>query len=587
MSHKSLIFIGISFLIFFNLNFSLSGREKFSIKARGAERRIDHTDRSLLIECNYELDDSTLDKIILRNSSGSLKDYYTVESYSGDPSGKTAWIKFSDGFSLKESSKYFIDIDRGLRYVRRVGAKDRKIYGKIGRKKTFHFVTTSESPFSSSSTKGKKSASERTKLILISDIHIGGPRATAGNYNWFKDNVTEFIKFLEDVRTSQKVKELIIIGDLFDEWIMPMDVKPFDGGITSNEEFFKSIANSATMKPVFDKLNEIANAGEIKVVYVPGNHDMLMSEDIMTQIIPKAIWKGEKNTEGNDSGSGYYEPLAGIISVEHGHQYDFFNAPDSISHSGSLLPPGYFVSRMFATNMISAKRNQQEMLPSIGDLFFYSAWELVVWKIFDTIEPSVPPIITGIDGFTADYTYKQARDLYFDAHIGSNWQKRQEINKVYSPQSEISALLAGTGIFIFGDLELAASKQYFVPDRAKIVVFGHTHMAMLKGYNDSNQEIATNVEYKPDKDNLGLTKKIYANTGTWVNKSLVKKGYNTRTYVVINTDQTDSALLTVSLYQYNPDFDADNSLDDVSILLNEKNIHPDDDSTKSSTPLIP
>lgn len=562
------------------LSVQVYGAQRFRVSAKGVDKRVCHSDKELLLEFTHQLDPNSISEtIVLRDNSGSLEANYSLEMYKADKKEKTVWLKFNDGFRLKESTKYYIDLKRGLRYVRYITKRGRKIYGRVGRTKTFHFVTTSQSPLSANGGGG------RTKLIIVSDIHIGGPRATANGYNWFADNVTEFLKFLEDVSSSQQVKELIINGDLFDEWIMPMDVKPFEAPVTNNTEFFQSVANAPTMKPIINKLNEIADAGDIKVVYIPGNHDMLMTESAMKTIFPNAIWKGHTDTNNIPKGSGYYSPVDGV-SIEHGHNYDFFNAPDSLTQSGSLLPPGYFVSRMFATNMVGPPQIEEDLVFSAGNIFFYAAWEIVLWKIFGTIEPNVPSIITGIDGYTKSYTYNEARDIYYDADIAGKWKERQELDGVYSPESEAAALLAGTGVFIWGDLEFAARAQYFIPERAKIVIFGHTHMAMVREYNNYNNEILSTPESRfRIRKQLGPTKKIYANTGTWVNKSLVSKGFPTRSYIVINTNTTDSQLMTVSLYQYNTD--GDNNVESESVLLNEKNIHPPPESRRRTLPLIP
>lgn len=579
MKTKNRIFLILTCAFLILINLPVEGAQRFKVQARGVSSRIIYNDKELLLEFTNEIDpDSMPGTVVLRDSTGSLEANYALEMYKADNQGKTVWLKFNDGFTLKESSKYYIDLNRGLRYVRRVDSRGRKSYGRVGRTTTFHFVTTSQCPLVAGVVAG------RTKLIIVSDVHIGGPRATANGYNWFADNVTEFLQFLEDVKGSPQVKELIFNGDLFDEWIMPDDVQPFVAPVTNSAEFFKSIADAATMKPIIDKINEIADAGDIKVVYIPGNHDMLMTEAAMKTIFPNAIWKGTKNTQNNDSGTGYYSPLTGI-SLEHGHLYDFFNAPDPLTKAGSLLPPGYFVSRMFATNMVGPAQTPQNLALTPGNVFFYAAWEIVLWKIFGTMEPNIPDIITGIDGYTNDYTYNGARDNYYNADIAGNWKNRQEINGVYSPESEAAALLAGTGVFIWGDLEYAARKQYFESERASIVIFGHTHMAMLKGYNNLNNEIISESETTSIRNQLGPTKKIYANTGTWVNKSLVTKGFPTRSYVVVNTDQTDSHLLTVSLYQYNTDID--NNVESESVLLDEKNIHPEPESRRKTLPLIP
>ena len=70
-----------------------------------------------------------------------------------------------------------------------------------------------------------------------------------------------------------------------------------------------------------------------------------------------------------------------------------------------------------------------------------------------------------------------------------------------------------------------------------------------------------------------------------MNQSLLSKGYPTRSFVVINTKQDGSNLLTVYLYQYNSD--VANSVESDSVLLDEKNIHPDPESSRKTYPLIP
>jgi len=74
--------------------------------------------------------------------------------------------------------------------------------------------------------------------------------------------------------------------------------------------------------------------------------------------------------------------------------------------------------------------------------------------------------------------------------------------------------------------------QYFTQDTAiHTVVFGHTHHALLK------QDFTT----------LG---KIYANSGTWVDKQYLNEGALTGTCVVLNTAASSgSDVESVTLYQ--------------------------------------
>jgi hypothetical protein len=540
---------------------------------------------------NYAVANTVNDTFVVATTP--LVTTFTVTTYQDVQLNTSTWTAYGSGGSITKAmygnnvtitgnSLRNIQQDGiSLRYVKNVTRNGVKKYVKVPKKMTYYFVTSSRCPLIPTIEAG--GVGQRTKYVVVSDIHIGDARATDNGYNWFSENVTEFKSFLDDVSGNTQIKELIIDGDLFDEWEMPVDVKPFVGAVTTSDEFFQSVANAPTMKPIIDKLNQIADSGLIKLVYIPGNHDMLMTETAMKKIFPNAVWAGTNSAGGGISGTGLYSPEPGI-SIEHGHIYDFYNAPDPFTQTGSHLPPGYFVSRMYSTKAISGKQLLSVQGDFWGDAFFYGSWEVVLYQIFGTLKPDIPAIITGIDGYSNPYTYAQARDLYFNADIAGKWNQRQALNGVYSPEDEVSALLAGAGVWIWGNLEVAAQQQYFVPKRAEIVVFGHTHMALLKGYNKYNKEILSATESLPAFDQLGPATKIYANSGTWANKSQTPKGYSNRTYVVISPAQTVSGLDTVSVYRYDPDADGQNMAD--NLLLDEKNIHLSTGSTQTAMPLI-
>jgi hypothetical protein len=408
MKNKSYLCLSLLGLLCFSINIHAKVRKQFSVNAHGNGERILCSDREIILEFPYEIDPDSLDgNIELCTDDISLNHAFSLEIYPGNSGGKSVWLRLHDGFSFSESSKYYIELKKGLRYVSHISQNGKKLYKNNSKIRKFYFVTSSNSPLNlENSTLSNSKNIIRNKLIIVSDIHIGGPRATANGYNWFADNVNVFISFLDDILKSKQVKELIIAGDLFDEWVIPVDMKPFVDNVSSNSDFFKSIADSPTMKPVIDKLNEIADSGLIKLVYIPGNHDMLMNKSTMKAIFPNAVWKGTNNADGTITGTGFYSPAEGII-IEHGHRYDFYNAPDTLTKSHSLLPPGYFVARMFATSMITPNQTSLSAMHSWGNKFFYASWELVLWKIFGSIEPNIPPIITGINGYSKDYTYKQ------------------------------------------------------------------------------------------------------------------------------------------------------------------------------------
>ena len=507
--------------------------------------------------------------IELRNGTNKIISGCEIEPFSKDSEAKTVIIILPDNYTFTESIRYFVIIKKGLRYARSTTINSEKKYAKLAKDISLDFVTSSLCPLEKSELKLLTSLA-RTKYIVISDIHMGDSRAQSGAYCWFNENISELQSFLDLVLNSQQIKELIIAGDFFDEWIMPVDVKPFKGSVTNSDEFFESVANSLALSKTISGFNKIAGSGTIRLVYVLGNHDLLLTETTFKRIFPNAVWSGKKSDSGEITGTGVYSPEDGIF-IEHGYIYDFYNDPDPLSHPESLIPPGYFVSRMYATTMIHPPEGKGIRREMLDNIFFYASWEIVLYQLFGTIFPKIHPIITGIDGYTQNYDYAQARNNYYDANIGNNWQQRQTINGVYKPDNTVTGLLNGTGLWIWGDLQTEAIEQYFIPNRTKIVVFGHTHRTMIKAYNKNNLEI--NTEYQKSqltKEQLGHPAKIYANSGTWVDNRLTPKRYQTRTYLVISPSQYTGSLDTVSLYHYDSDESEPGEI--LNILLDEVNI---------------
>jgi UDP-2,3-diacylglucosamine pyrophosphatase LpxH len=533
--------------------------------------KLDHESREILVQFSHEIDAASLEaRLDLNNGTGVSFGGWNAGPFFCDSTGKTVSLTFDgsgDGW-LHESSKYFIDVKKGLRYVIGVDKKGNKRYARLLKNMRLSFVTSSSCPLDQTLLAGN--GADRTKYIVISDIHMGDARAQAVGYSTFTENVTQLQHFLDLVYGSAQSKELIIAGDLFDAWALPVDAKPFEPPVANIDDFFESIARNPQLGLIIEKLNKIADSGAIRFVYVPGNHDMLMTETAMRRIFPSAVWAGKGGEGGEVPGAGVYGPEKGIC-IEHGHVYDFYNAPDTLSHPSSILPPGYFVTRMEATRKTTGAEGAPTVAIQgfINDIFYLS-WEFILQKMFGTLQPDIPPIVTGIDGYTDSYTHSQIRDLYYNADIGGQWVRRQTLNGVKKPESGLSILLTAARLFIWGDMQIAAQREYFETGKARIVVFGHNHRATVKGYNSDNLEILSGAqETLPPKARLGQAAKVYANSGTWTD---TVKGFTNRTYIVVSPARDPGALDTVSLYQFNS-VDAERTMGS-SVLLGELNIHP-------------
>jgi UDP-2,3-diacylglucosamine pyrophosphatase LpxH len=383
----------------------------------------------------------------------------------------------------------------------------------------------------------------RSQIVIISDLHIG----VNDSFSQISRNRPALVDFLNRIRNSPNVKELVINGDFLDEWCLPMDyVMP-----SSESALVDAIA--ANNKTVIDACNSIIRAGNIKVTFAPGNHDMLVTRADMQRIFP-----GINQAPDNIQGLGTYVTGADSeIAIEHGHRYNFFCSPDPISGPNitlsdtSVLPPAYFMNRIGTSSKVEGHPTSSNVLPAItanvkdesqfGYYLYARAWAIVLsqYPVKEAFSDKV--LKTNIDGFTEDYAiydfiprfdpYSGKLDVNLYKGVQDNWAKRQELDGVPVKIPLQDAILKAADD-AFSDSQ--AKIQYFDRDSSKrIVVFGHTHVARLDPYT-----------------NLAGRKTIYANSGTWIDNA---QGAPSMTFIVITPPGTDSAIESVNLYRYTND----------------------------------
>ncbi len=384
---------------------------------------------------------------------------------------------------------------------------------------------------------------KRTLIICISDIHLGVDDSYSENIK----NRDALVNFLNHVRLSPNVKELVIAGDLIDEWFVPMHLDTFNG--KTQLDFVKSVASNN--KSVIDAFNQIIDDGFVKVTYIPGNHDILLNSEDIQSIMPGI-------SQARDvRGLGAYTPtdLTELI-IEHGHRYNFYCAPDhsnrSVTQTDSILPPGYFFTRMATSSVIQGRPKMNFILPPVkmnelgrDQYLYFLYWN--VWKELITLFPvneglEKKVINTGIDGFTDFYAikdilpYQNSDDGFIDVtlHKGiiESWDNRQNINLVQVNIPTDEAVTAGT---IASELDKQSTVQYFnnpASDK-KVVIFGHSHEArVITSFSEENE------------------KNIYVNSGTWIDHNNC-----TMTFVVVVPPKNQDSLSFVNLYQYSLDGD--------------------------------
>jgi len=355
------------------------------------------------------------------------------------------------------------------------------------------------------------------KEIFISDIHMGDERSMNPSpqhphrYGWLRKNIRHLTKFLSEQLKAQDVNRVVILGDLFDQWVIPTDFDPLSklDGICSNP------ANKDIIK------NLKALAAGSKLSYVPGNHDMsaCQKEIPIVKKFIKATLPGVNFICEDDKPTGVYRE--GKVVAEHGNMYCLFNGPDTWTNPELFLPLGYFISRLVAYKVAQTgqRENYLDILckfilkfkskPNfIHDLFLAVADDAGLNKS-DKID------MKNISGFEPLITIDEVANKYMQ--LIQNWDKTHD--KIDS-QGAIEGDSLG--------LLWAAYRVYLSTDgNINIVIFGHTHASKNEDPYATLDE--TDQESDPSSPSQPC-KAIYANSGTWIDSKLC-------TYVETEADE--------------------------------------------------
>jgi UDP-2,3-diacylglucosamine pyrophosphatase LpxH len=342
------------------------------------------------------------------------------------------------------------------------------------------------------------------------------------------------LQFLERMQITADVRELVIAGDFLDEWYLPLSYPAY----TDSSEFYRKVI--ANNQNVMDALKGVMSAG-IKLVYVPGNHDMLLDPSVLDEALPGVVQARDAKGLGV-----YYAGDRQEIAIEHSHRYEVFSAPDSLSNAAlclngeTILPAGYFYARYATSWVVEGRPSVEKNLPEVtnvpdktdtdqyGAYVYYSLLKKISARMTPNESPDEKIFDMHIAGFNDAYTYldfypAQQADGTISApvlfkNIQRTWADRQKINNVKVPNSFLEAA-AGTldWDYFFGQ----AKTQYLKnpAENVDVVVFGHTHVPAYKSLDNG---------------------KLYINDGTWIDNNTDYPDA-TRTFAVITTGDKDTA----------------------------------------------
>jgi UDP-2,3-diacylglucosamine pyrophosphatase LpxH len=309
------------------------------------------------------------------------------------------------------------------------------------------------------------------KTIIISDIHI----SNGANYSWFRPPYPEYVsEMLSSIANDSSVGELVLLGDVFDLWVYPLDVVPW-----TVSQIIQ--ANPSVTKAFQKCVQNIPN-----VYYLTGNHDMgVVTSDLQPF-----------SSSGKDiqliTPEGYNTKYQNKRHLEHGHAVDMFNAPNNSSDTIGGYPLGFFISRMVATvpDQSVVRQALMTLLQSLGAthramgpamIDVPSRGSFLVEAIITLLEKHA-----GVQNNTSirfsepeldnKYTVADIKNHYTTLY--STWHSR------YPDLEEfIDTMLAG---YLPNGLDWYANKLFSGKATPKVVVMGHTHHAKSVGgyYND-------------------------------------------------------------------------------------------------------
>lgn len=370
-------------------------------------------------------------------------------------------------------------------------------------------------------------SASKNKLVFISDLHMN----VDAPYSWLVKQAHNLAGFLDTLNSRSDVAELIILGDMLDDWVSPVKYTP---------QSFADILADNYNNGVVPGLQQVCNNSEIAVTYVTGNHDMLSFKSQNRDIISNAF--PGMNIVSDSPGLGAYT-RDNVIWAEHGHRYTLFNAPDTWSRSNGHLPLGYFISRLAASKSVSSGKVITS--PDVLDQFIKSPTKVNEYLIQGGYEGKVGNVIddafiialfnaiaiwsgnwpwdrftmNGTDNLTNDPSVEDIACTYDT--IFSGWPSQQNIVDHYeSVWNDLGHLTSAANLLF----EMPERIKDLYPFTPRIVLFGHTHQAAFQFHS-------------------GEEESIYANTGTWIDGKPM-------TWVEVEINQGESGLkyYTVSLW---------------------------------------
>ena len=303
------------------------------------------------------------------------------------------------------------------------------------------------------------------KTIVVSDVHIGN----GASYSWFVPPLdTEFTSVLNMVANDNTVTELVLLGDLVDVWLYPVNVVPY------------TVAQIAAANPTVTQALQTCVANIPNVYFMNGNHDLEVAQ---ADLAPFSSGAKQIQLVTSDQ---YNAQHAGW-HLEHGNAPDMFNAPDPSSDTLAGFPLGYYVTRLVATaadqSLVWAAL--QKIIEWFGKahlaktpvpMVTRAEDNLFVTMIIDALEALAWvddswPIRFSDPSIDKKYTLGDIKTHYQSLY--ATWQQMYP-----DPNQFVSSMLVA---YLKNGLDWYANILLSAPNPPQVLVMGHTHYSESEG----------------------------------------------------------------------------------------------------------
>jgi UDP-2,3-diacylglucosamine pyrophosphatase LpxH len=323
------------------------------------------------------------------------------------------------------------------------------------------------------------------RRVFISDIHMSTgisleKQYPYHQYDWLTDDQANLvISFLDYIAKDEdgSVDELVLVGDIFDDWVYPMTDRPPQ---------YSKIATARFNPQIIEHLLEIAK--EKKVFYLKGNHDMTIDKGSISNL-----------GDGNITFLDKYKTRDGLYA-EHGHRFSMYNARDC-AHT---LPIGYYISRLQATvdkGTAGAPQRWQET--------FKGAPESMTKLSLDQVYIDAPLHYYRLK-LSLDDNSKIEEIGAGEIDFGGVREKYEDLPGRWK-ECDITTLWESAELEIGKDLTQEAKRIANSGNGTKLIVFGHTHRAQL--------EPIFRPDIGPVEEPVLTPIAIYANCGSWCERN--------------------------------------------------------------------